>query len=300
MRHFLFLTAVSALTFVAFSSLGQAHEETDPTQPHVHMIPAAVEKNMVSITTEGDYRFIAANGIPNHQTGQFPNRGNPNAISAQDHHYRVPLYPQMTGRATPQNGVIGVALNGIPFEPGTAECYGRPRGVRGPMESCAWREEAIVKGEGQLGLDSSNAHVQPNGTYHYHGVPYGLLAILGGGDIVTVGYAADGFPLVVSRSGTYKSGYRLKKGQRDGGPGGAYDGTYTADYEYAGSGTQGHKLDECNGTTIDGAYVYFITDEFPFAPRCLMGQADNSFARRRPPAFDPNHRREQRRPLRPF
>jgi hypothetical protein len=264
-----------------------AHEGHDPAVPQATVIPAAVEKTIVKITEDGTYRYISSNGIPNHKTGQFPNRGNPNSISAQSHKYRVPLNPQKTGRATEQNGVMGVALNGIPFEPGTAECYGQTRGQRPsgpPGQGCEWREEAIVNGEGQLGLDSSNAHVQPNGTYHYHGVPWGLIDHLDKSAVILhVGYAADGFEILYQNQPDdelWRSSYRLKSGIRPSGPGGRYDGTYTADYEYvSGAGD----LDECNGITFsDGSYAYILTREFPFVPRCLMGRADQSFARRGP------------------
>ena len=68
------------------------------------------------------YRYITSNGIPDHTTGQFPNRGNPNTISAQDYHFKVPLNP------TPSQGQsrgydFGVAVNGVPFDPGTAELW---------------------------------------------------------------------------------------------------------------------------------------------------------------------------------
>ena len=256
-----------------------AHESHDPVPPQAVLIPAAIEKNIVKITEEGNYRIIKSNGIPNHKTGSFPNRGNPNAISAQSHNYRVPLTPRKSGRVTKQEGVMGVALNGVPFEPGTAECYGRSRGQRGPMDSCEWREEAIVNGQGQLGLDQNNAHVQPTGAYHYHGVPHGLVSILGRGDLLHVGYAADGFKIYVSRSGKYKPSYQLKSGTRPSDPGGRYDGKYTADFEYkVGAGA----LDQCNGADVNGQYAYFVTEEFPFTPRCLMGAADQSFARRGP------------------
>ncbi len=72
------------------------------------------------------------------------------------------------------------------------------------------------------------------------------------------------------------SGYALKKGQRPSGPGGQYSGKYTQDFEFIGGA---HRLDECNGIWLDGRYVYFLTEEFPFAPRCLMGDIDASFER---------------------
>lgn len=230
--------------------------------------------NAVQIKEDNEYRYIISNGIPNHTTGDFPNRNNPNSISAQDHHFRIPLFPQKTGTFKPQEGIVGVALNGIPFEPGTAEAFGKPRGQRGAPNQYKWREEAIVEGSGKLGLDQNNAHVQPTGTYHYHGIPYGFLETLNATDLVHIGYAADGFKIIASRSNAYKPSYQLKQGTRPDGPGGRYDGTYTADFEYiAGSGD----LDQANGMMLNGEYVYFATEEFPFLPRYLAGEADPSF-----------------------
>ena len=139
-----------------------------------------------------------------------------------------------------------------------------------------------------------NAHVQPNGAYHYHSVPKG---ILNKHDYKTkpllIGYAADGFPVYAhygynnpadSSSGLkeLKASYRIKSGTRPSGPGGRYDGTYTKDYEYVeGKGD----LDQCNGRTgimpeyPDGTYYYVVTNQFPFIPRCLMGSADSSFSK---------------------
>jgi hypothetical protein len=82
--------------------------------------------NKVSIKEDGNYRYIKSNGIPNHITGKFPNSGNPNSISEQNHNFRVTLTPKNTGRATPVQ-LPGVAVNGIPLEPGTAEFWKRDR-----------------------------------------------------------------------------------------------------------------------------------------------------------------------------
>ena len=269
----------------------QAHEINDSQHAHAIVIPSAIEKNMVQVTKDENYRYIKSNGIPNHVTGAFPNRGNPNSISAQNHSYRVPLKPQKNDNIRSHSGIVGVALNGIPFEPGTAECYGKERGSS-PISECEWREEAIVNGKGRLGLDQNNAHVQPTGSYHYHGVPHGLLEILDKQDLVYVGFAADGFPLVVSRSDQYKPSYRLKSGERPDGPQGTYTGKYTADFEYvAGLGD----LDQCNGIEMSEVYVYFVTETFPYAPRCLRGTADSSFHRKKRHGSE-NMRGSHRRP----
>lgn len=80
-----------------------------------------------------------------------------------------------------------------------------------------------------------------------------------------------------------RSSYQLKNGTRPSGPGGAYDGKFTADYEFVkGSGD----LDECNGrfgVTPEyprGIYHYYITDEFPWISRVWRGTPDPSFMKR--------------------
>ncbi|NUM52992.1 MAG: YHYH protein [Candidatus Hydrogenedentes bacterium] len=256
------------------------------------MAAYAAEGNVephVSITVQGDYRYIQSNGIPNHPTGQFPNRGNPNTIAPQQHTYRVPARPQIAERVTPLRRMpFGVALNGVPFDPGTAEFWNRD-------PNSGWNYEAL-SGRINLGVDQHHAHVQPDGSYHYHGLPTGLIDNATRDRMTLVGYAADGFPVYAVYGHTdpkdrtsplkeLKSSYRLKTGVRPTGPGGAYDGTFVEDYEYvAGSGD----LDECNGRFgvtpeyPEGTYHYFITQQFPFIPRAFKGTPDPSFFRRGP------------------
>ena len=124
----------------------------------------------------------------------------------------------------------------------------------------------------KFGLDKNKAHVDMRGLYHYHGMPSSLGSAKQG---TLIGYAADGFEIHYMGQGA-KSGYSLKSGKRpsgNGNPGGRYDGSFVEDYAYTGSGT----LDECNGGTLDGKYVYFATDAFPYYPRCLMGTKAKAF-----------------------
>jgi hypothetical protein len=274
----------------------------------------------VNLKIEGNYRVIESNGIPDHATGQFPNSGNPNAISPQNYTFRVPLNPRRNERWIASRGMFfGVAINGIPFEPGTAEYWttsGRRTGGR-EARNAAWNYEAL-SGKINLGMDRNNAHVQPGGVYHYHGLPKGLLANLGSQAVQLIGYAADGFPIYgvngyrdndnprerpdAQKPEPMRSSYRLKSGTRSGGPGGPYDGTFTQDYEYvAGLGD----LDECNGgfgitpEYPQGIYHYHITEEFPFISRCFRGIPDNSF-RKGPPRRRGNSDRQRRdRPFPP-
>lgn len=251
-------------------------------------------KNRVEISISGDKRIIRANGIPRHETGRFPNRNNPNAIRAQDYVFRMDAVPKKRSAVeTLELGKFGVAVNGVPFDPGAAEFWNRDR-------RSGWRYEA-TGGAIDLGLDANNAHVQPNGAYHYHGLPTGLIASWSRSThSAIVGYAADGFPVyavyglsdpdnAASSVRPLRTSYTVKRGTRPNGPGGEYDGSFVEDFEYvAGAGD----LDECNGRdTItpdhpDGTYANFLTERFPFIPRCFRGEPDRSFAQRRGPRGD--------------
>ncbi len=286
------------LTLLAATLLaaGPALKEADSAPP---------AQNKVTITVRGDKRIIESNGIPDHKVAAFPNRGNPNSISEQKYRLEVPARPQP---ATEQPGRFpyawGVALNGVVFDPGTAEVYND--GDR----SNPWRYEALKSNTEMgttpriptgLGLDQNHGHVQPNGAYHYHGLPTLLIARLSGGEqkMTHVGWAADGYPVYAvhayadpadPKSGikAMRSSYRLKTADRGGdgktSPTGKPDGSFGLDYEYvAGHGD----LDEFGGRTgvtlefPNGTYYYVLTEEFPFIPRKLKGTPDPSFNKTR-------------------
>ena len=129
-----------------------------------------------------------------------------------------------------------------------------------------------------------NPRGHPTGAYHYHGSPTSVINNFDkGDDLVHLGFAHDGFAMYYSKSGKYKSSYKLLEGDREGedcvyenphnkidvSVDGHHDGTYGSDFEYVDSLGD---LDECNGTTINGTYVYVVTDEFPYVSHCLMGE----------------------------
>ena len=287
-----------SFVLVFFSIKSFAHEYQHTQMNILSLVQYKALSNYLVVEESSDYITIKSNGIPSHSTGSFPNRGNPNSITAQNHNFRVTKYPQQTGSIIPSRH-FGIAVNGVIFVPGTAECWGkkrqrpsrnantrpsqRPRSSQLRLSNnrdCEWREEAIVGSETRLGLDDNFAHVQPNGMYHYHGIPTGLIRQLKNDsdeDLIMIGYAADGYKIKASKTSKYKSSYQLKSGSRQTGPGGRFDGTYTADFEYVrGSGD----LDECNGLLTDGNnYSYILTPKFPFVPRCWKGQPDESFLR---------------------
>jgi len=249
--------------------------------------------NEVKITVDGSYRHITANGIPDHTPGQFPNRHNPNIIGPQSYDYKVPLQPKLAEKPVAYHmQPFGIAVNGVVLDPFAAEWWqGNP--------ASGWQYEPHG-GAIDLGLDSSNAHVQPNGAYHYHGIPNGLLEKLGGDKpkVVLLGWAADGFPIYgpwgfseAKNTGSalkkLTSSYAIKQGERPAGsPGGKYDGAFVQDYEYVeGTGD----LDASNGRFgitpefPEGTYYYVLTAEYPFVPRQFAGTPDASFQRRGPP-----------------
>ena len=249
--------AASAAVLVATTSAGHAHGGKS------------------KMTVKNGERCFSANGLPNHSTGRFPNSGNPNAIRQQHVHLCVTANPRRNSAPTPRRGPIGIATNGVQFRPGTAGYYdaSSPRGhSRDPASG--WKLEGLNP-KNLLGMDASNAHVGPNGLYHYHGIPKGLVRK---SKTRLIGYAADGFP-IYNGAGTQRSSYRLKTGTRPSGPGGKYDGTFEQDFVYvAGSGT----LDQCNGRTVNGKYRYYATKQYPFLPRCMWGTVSASFERATP------------------
>ena len=233
-------------------------------------------KTKVTLTDES--RVMVTNSLPNHETGVFPNEGNPNTISAQNRTFSFPLNPKYTGKAE-WIREPGIALNGIKFEPGTGEVAVCETGESYRIEAM---QDLI-----DLGLDFNHAHVQPTGAYHYHGSPTEVIKEFDtGSDLVHIGFAHDGFPMYYSKSNVYKPSFKLVDGVREGEDceyarpgmevdipdGSHHDGTFNSDFVFvAGSGD----LDECNGITIDGQYMYLVTEEFPYVSRCLMGEFES-------------------------
>lgn len=257
------------------------------------LVPATEQPIALSIITDDKgqkWRLLRSNGIARHLTGKFPNAGNPHRISVQQHSYRVPAAPQLTGGIRNALGqVFGVAVNGVVFDPGANEFYQGDR-------SSGWQYEPL-RNALNMGLDANHAHVQPQGAYHYHGLPTLLLDSLNVGAQAhspLIGWAADGFPIYALYGDPdglgsvveMTSGYRVKNGSRpsgNGNPGGTYDGTFTRDYDYVqGAGN----LDMCNGRFVrtpdfpDGTYAYFLTRDWPVIPRCFKGTPGPDFARR--------------------
>lgn len=257
--------------------------------------------NAYSETISGSNRIINSNSIPNHRVGLFgqvPGSSNPNAISPQSETYTITMNPETTGSLVALLGdgpqySFGIIFNGVELDPIAAEPFPHS-GIMDPNVNWEWNLEATNV---RIGLDCNNAHVQPTGKYHYHGLP--TLFIEDNNfpinAMTLIGYAADGFPIyykyaystaddITSAVVEMIPSYELKTGNRPGdgvtAPCDVYNGVYSNDYNY--TALLGD-LDEANGRIgitpeyPNGTYYYVITEDFPSIPRYFKGTPSDDF-----------------------
>lgn len=253
----------------------------------------------VNMTSNSDWscngteRNLAANGIPDHAVGTFPNANNPNTISEQSVTASFTLEPVETAIATElggPRGTIGFVLNGVKIDAGTGgscDDTGETCDLGGRVGQ--WSIEALSQTTFNFGTDNNNAHVQPDGVYHYHGMPEGFMESRASSDaaMILIGWAADGFPIyarygysiaddassdlkVMTGSYQYITEVSASRPSVENFP----LGTFQQDWQYVqGSGD----LDECNGRVgvtpefPEGTYHYYATDTYPFFQRCVKG-----------------------------
>lgn len=254
----------------------------------------------LTITSMSDWscssltRDLTANGIPDHNVGTFPNPDNPNTIEELNAVASYTLTPVATDSATElggPRGVIAYVLNGVKIDAGTGgSCDDSGNNCSLGDPSGNWHIEALGQTSFSFGTDDNNAHVQPGGSYHYHGMPEGYVSKRGGNSssITVIGWAADGFPIyarygysvaddssseirAMTGSYTFVNPISNSRPSTDDYP----LGTFREDWQYtAGSGD----LDECNGRIgvtpefPDGIYHYYATDTYPYFQRCVKGE----------------------------
>ena len=191
-----------------------------------------------SETISGNARNITSNGLPVDQvTGVFPIASddpaysydrNPNRIAANEVTISLPLNP--TKATTPTclgKGGIGILKNGVSL-----------------FASLDERNRDAVAYETQ---DKCDGHPQQTSVYHYHDIPSCIREAAIGSSTV-VGFAHDGFPIVVER-------------------------------DAIGDLPTNADLDECHGRSsqieLDGklveTYHYSATYEFPYFIGCYRG-----------------------------
>lgn len=203
-------------------------------------VEGSVEWEMArySEVVDGGVRSIASSGLPvGHVTGTFPIAAtdpafaydrNPNTISQNDVVYDLPVVPEIADEPSclpPAS--IAIMRNGVVVFAPLDELN---------RDAVAWETQDVCDG-----------HPQQVGIYHYHDVPSCIIESSVGSSTV-VGFATDGFPIVVER-------------------------------DASGELPSNADLDECHGRTsailLDGEiveiYHYSATHEFPYFIGCFRG-----------------------------
>jgi hypothetical protein len=133
----------------------------------------------VKVEVTDDLLIVRSNGIPDHDTGPFPNPRNPNTIREQRYVFKIPRHPKWSDHVTKTPmGPIGVAINGIPFY--------NPYNAQG---------QDAAKNEV---FDECCGHPDPMGRYHYHVYPKCIHTSFKdepGQHSPLIGYAFDGYAI---------------------------------------------------------------------------------------------------------
>lgn len=258
-----------------------------------------------TISDNGDTCVLATNSIPSHDIAVDGSFATP--VAEVDRSYEIPANPADDGESTQLDfQVNAVMLNGVIWEAFPAACFGEGSdgdgeeriGCGGDLLDHPWRYN-VGSDLNRFGADAYLAHTQPNGLYHYHGMPTALYDVDCDGTVASpvIGFARDGFPIfgpcfldeVSSADGEYRtaqSSYQLKSGVREDVEGyetpyvvgnvvsDEYNGQFLGDFEYVeGSGD----LDECNGMEVDGVYGYYVTTDYPYVIACYRGTPSTNF-----------------------
>jgi hypothetical protein len=193
--------------------------------------------------------------------------------------------------------------NSVKVEPGTAETYTNTGKTYNIVGKNLYQDVGLdpSNAHNQPTITPGSSSNKMYGYYHLHGMPEGLVTRLGKGNntMTLIGFAVDGFPIYArygysnpnSISGgvsVMKSNYRIRTAEeliaagysnRPSSSIAPY-GTFEQDWVFdatSGSSNKGH-LDACNGrygvtpeSPSTAVYHYFITDAYPFVPRCVFG-----------------------------
>ncbi|WP_234494201.1 YHYH protein [Vibrio maritimus] len=294
-------TANSDITDTLFTNTnGDCEQYTGDYTSNVEDIQRSASfTGTISVQSSGTHCIVQSNGIPNHDFNDASASFATN-VSEQSQQYEFDASPSVSATVTELSLPVSEAilLNGVKVDLLAAACYGvgnEKTGCDQDQIDNPWRFDPMSS-LNRFGTDEHHAHVQPDGTYHYHGNPMAMFEqdCEGGEPSPVIGFAADGFPIYGScfrdpADGVVKaatSSYQLKSGIRQAVTGyttpvaggsvvsNRYDGQFRGDYEYV---VALGSLDECNGMTIEGQYGYYVTNAFPWVLNCFKGDVDSSF-----------------------
>ena len=250
----------------------------------------------VDVEAFDTYCNLSSDNIPNHDFNDSSANFASDVIE-RERVFRVKRFPEPASQNTEiLRGVWdAVLLNGVVVDLKSAGCYSPSSQnansdgnvAAGCSRTAQWNLVPLEY-TSMFGVDIHNAHVQPDGSYHYHGNPNAMFDDVPSGDgSPVIGFAADGFPIYGSyildeQTGNYRkalSGFTEKQGSRgtqsNANPGGSYTGIYEEDWEWTDAGD----LDECNGMTYKGQYGYYVTNSYPYIINCFKGTIDSSFSK---------------------
>ena len=185
----------------------------------------------VDVEVFDTYCNLSSDNIPNHDFNDSSANFRTN-VAEIDRVFRVQRDPQMAPEISQINRQAwdAVMLNGVVADVKSAGCY-KPSESRADADGnteagCGPNDNWMLiplEYSTKFGADIHNAHVQPDGTYHYHGNPNAMFDDSPSGEgSPVIGFAADGFPIygsyiLDSLTGNYRkalSGYTLKEGTR--------------------------------------------------------------------------------------
>lgn len=251
-----------------------------------------------SWTCSGTSRTMSGNGVPNHAVngGNFATK-----VSAQSNLTGSVTTNPVAASTDTSVKLPGYALNSVKMDPATAgtctnAATSDSSGCNYAGGTGTWHMEAKAdpsiesNWKFDFGTDENNAHVQPGGAYHYHGMPKNLITKLNSASTTSmtlVGWAADGFPIYANYG--YTTATNASSGLKE--MKGSYRVKTTADANRPSTDSfaMGHfqedwvfdasvgDLDKCNGRTgvtpefPNGIYHYYITNNYPFIQRCVKG-----------------------------
>ncbi|XP_064095071.1 mucin-13-like isoform X2 [Macrobrachium nipponense] len=195
-------------------------------------------------TITGNYRIVAATGIPSHVFEQGQQKPNPNKGCEHRSFMAIPVSP-VKGSTYKAYGMgpVGIAISGAFF-------YNHLSSTQG--DTAVFNEQAS--------FDTCNGHSDQNCRYHYHEVP---VCIAGNSSCANVGYMRDGFPVYTFCTHPTKSRYLKSCYYKTSG-----DGSNQSHYTFNTTAKNNGDcdLDEANGYTFSDqrGYAYIFTADYPF------------------------------------
>lgn len=186
----------------------------------------------VTENDNGKRWVFESNGIPDHDTGEFPvpGKGNPNYIIEQAYRQGVMKEPEIAAESSclPM-GPIGMAINGLPlYNPWNSDF------------------DNAVEGTTRERFDMCQGHPDSKGRYHYHQEPSAcLFNVEPGVPSSIIGVAYDGFAIY---GPVDENGKTLKSADLD-----ECHGRFRED-------------------TQEKVYQYHTTSDFPYILGCFRGK----------------------------